>query len=478
MGLRYKLSKDAFKGKKVPPKIRSNEDHISADQRGDDAYVGRPRTNLLSLDKKATSAESGAGVKDKPPEESSRRNLFSSLFGKYKDQEEEKIKVEKQAKKKRRKVKRKKGSKKAGAGLEATLDPALVEEELKNLPQVKIGFFKKIWRALRAWCGDPIAVELEEMAEAEARLRQARQAVLAKLNPGLALENAEAPDRQPSTEPGIAAQTNRELLENLKAESQAPAEALSPGEDEEDPGKDVSRRQMLREGFHFFAKPAVDGIQKKVDRVNETVNKITKRMPLIRPPGAITERQFLQACTRCDKCIHVCPPDALRKAPKSFGLLVVGTPYIDPLKNPCVMCTDLPCIPACPEGALLPVAEPADVKMGYAILDKEKCMAYGDTYCQQCVIDCPIPGAIVQDQEQRPSIIRSACTGCSVCVRSCSTVNIPVAIKVKPQMVIDSQLRKKEMEREKAEEDARKKAEETEDMRQEILAQRDEENDS
>ncbi len=473
MGLRYKLSKDAFKGKKVPPKIRANEDHISADQRGDDSYVGKPKNRLLSLDKNATSAGSGAGVKSPPPEEASRRNLFSSLFGKYKDEEAEKINLEKQAKKKRRKVKKKKTSRKADAGLDVALDPALVEWELENLPQPKIGIFRKIWKALRAWFGDPIAVELEEMEEQEARLREAREAALAKLNPASDSESAEAPDRQPSMEPGIAAQTNRELLDNLKAERNAPAL-----EEEEEPGKEVNRRQMLREGIHFFAKPAVDGVQRKVDRVNETVNKITKRLPMLRPPGAITERQFLQACTRCDKCIHACPPDALRKAPKSFGLLVVGTPYIDPVKNPCVMCTDLPCITACPEGALLPVAEPADVKMGYAILDKEKCTAYSDMFCQQCVIDCPIPGAIVQDQEQRPSIIRSACTGCGVCVRSCSTVNIPVAIKVKPQMVIDSQLRKKEIEREKAEEDARKKAEEADEMRQEILAQRAEESDS
>ncbi|MCZ6541574.1 MAG: hypothetical protein O6704_07970 [Nitrospinae bacterium] len=38
------------------------------------------------------------------------------------------------------------------------------------------------------------------------------------------------------------------------------------------------------------------------------------------------------------------------------------------------------------------------------------------------------------------------CTGCGVCVRSCSTVNIPVAIKIKPQMVIEWQARKKAME--------------------------------
>ena len=76
---------------------------------------------------------------------------------------------------------------------------------------------------------------------------------------------------------------------------------------------------------------------------------------LLRPPGAITEQKFLNACTRCEKCIQACPKDAIIKAPKKMGFFIMGTPYIDPLKNPCVMCDDLPCISACPDAALLPV---------------------------------------------------------------------------------------------------------------------------
>ena len=36
-------------------------------------------------------------------------------------------------------------------------------------------------------------------------------------------------------------------------------------------------------------------------------------------------------------------------------------------------------------------------------------------------------------------------------MRSCSTVNIPLAIKIKPQMVIDYQLHKKQLEKAKIE---------------------------
>ena len=96
--------------------------------------------------------------------------------------------------------------------------------------------------------------------------------------------------------------------------------------------------------------------------------------------------------------------------------------------------------------------------MGYAIMDKKKCQAYGDTFCQQCIIDCPIPGAITQ-KDERPVFHKNVCTGCGVCVRSCGTVNIPVAIKVKPQMVIEWQERKKAMAEKEAEIKAQRKAE-------------------
>lgn len=212
----------------------------------------------------------------------------------------------------------------------------------------------------------------------------------------------------------------------------------------------LDRRHLIKQSVHFLAKPAVDKVQAKIDKVNHAMDSVTKRPPVLRPPGAISERHFLQACTRCDKCIQACPKDAIKKVPKKLGWIIMDTPYIDPMKVPCVMCDDLPCISACQDEALLPVAAPADVKMGYVLLDKKHCVAYGDGFCQQCLIDCPIPGAISQ-KDGRPVFHRNICTGCGACVRACSTVNIPVALKVKPQMVIEAQQRKKEREQEEAE---------------------------
>ena len=64
--------------------------------------------------------------------------------------------------------------------------------------------------------------------------------------------------------------------------------------------------------------------------------------------------------------------------------------------------------------------------------------------------------------QDKPIIDKNICTGCGVCMRSCSTVNIPLAIKIKPQMVVEYQLNKKrtelELARIKAEQEEQKAA--------------------
>ncbi len=125
------------------------------------------------------------------------------------------------------------------------------------------------------------------------------------------------------------------------------------------------------------------------------------------------------------------------------------------------MCDELPCISACEDNALKPVQEIFDVSMGYAILDKKHCRAYAGSFCQQCVIDCPVPGAITQNSDMQPIFHKDICTGCGVCVRSCHTVNSPVAVKIKPKMVIDNQKLRKKLDQEKETERLANKVAET-----------------
>jgi ferredoxin len=74
----------------------------------------------------------------------------------------------------------------------------------------------------------------------------------------------------------------------------------------------------------------------------------------VRPPGALAEKEFLEACTRCGDCIKACAPLALRGAGPERGRRLYATPIIVPRENACVLCEGLPCIAACPTGALIP----------------------------------------------------------------------------------------------------------------------------
>ncbi len=434
--LRYLLDKDRFKGKKLPPKLQTNEDLIDPDQRGD----------YTSGDKHQIEIDRFKANLKKPIEEMefSRRGLFGTLtkLKEYAEVTDQKAKEFQKLKKKQRKIKiiLKEEEEESAEGSEAVAE---LEPPVETEPAAEQS-------------AEEAAVESDDSEKPKRNIfRRSYEFFFPKFH-----------EEEPPAN-SVAAKT--ESGETAEGMDEGTAE---PTEEESDADTEMSRRNLIRQGVHMFAKPTVEKIQSKIDKVNQTVDKFTKRVPLLRPPGALSERAFLQACTRCDKCIHACPKDAILRVPKKMGFLIMDTPYIDPIKVPCVMCDDLPCISACPDGALLPVpGGPADVEMGYAILDKNKCQAYGHTFCQQCVIDCPIPGAITQNRDQQPIFHKDICTGCGVCVRSCSTVNIPVAIKIKPQMVIEWQARKKAMEEKEKELEAQRRAQALAEQQQAVATE-------
>ena len=71
----------------------------------------------------------------------------------------------------------------------------------------------------------------------------------------------------------------------------------------------------------------------------------------IRPPGALPESDFSAACIRCGLCVRDCPYDILHLA-KPEEPMSTGTPYFVARQAPCEMCEDIPCVKACPTGAL------------------------------------------------------------------------------------------------------------------------------
>lgn len=147
----------------------------------------------------------------------------------------------------------------------------------------------------------------------------------------------------------------------------------------------------------------------------------------IRPPGALREASFLDACVRCGLCVRACPYDTLHLA--GFGeAFAVGTPYFVARETPCYMCEDIPCAAACPTQAL-DIAEIGAARMGLARLSKaERCFSYtGVGYCDSCFQACPIKGQAIRMQHGRtprggsfkPVVDADFCTGCGKCEDAC-----------------------------------------------------------
>ncbi|MGM0558993.1 MAG: 4Fe-4S dicluster domain-containing protein, partial [Myxococcota bacterium] len=117
------------------------------------------------------------------------------------------------------------------------------------------------------------------------------------------------------------------------------------------------------------------------------------QIPVLRPPGAVAEHQFLELCTRCDACLDACPHGSITLAPHRFKD-AAGTPMIDAFDAPCHMCEDMPCISACDTGALDPNLPR---KIGIAHLQTYNCLAHNSTICTVCEERCPVEGAIELD---------------------------------------------------------------------------------
>ena len=153
----------------------------------------------------------------------------------------------------------------------------------------------------------------------------------------------------------------------------------------------------------------------------------------LRPPGAVSEWQFLSHCIRCHHCVTACPVEAIRVANEA-GPAGVGTPIIEPRRQPCDLCAGQPtmrCIEACPTEALRSGTTRRRVAIGVARIDADTCLPFQGVACRACWRACPFPGdAITQDSLGRPRVDPRHCTGCGLCVHACLTD--PPSIVVEP----------------------------------------------
>ncbi|MHC4922878.1 MAG: 4Fe-4S dicluster domain-containing protein, partial [Planctomycetota bacterium] len=125
-----------------------------------------------------------------------------------------------------------------------------------------------------------------------------------------------------------------------------------------------------------------------------------QRRGLIRPPGAVDEDEFLARCIRCQRCSEVCEGDAIDLFGPGTGVHE-GTPFMVPERSACTLC--LECGKACPTGALLPLDDKKDARIGVAVVDEHLCVSHnGSGICGACFTACPLRGkAITQGMHNR-----------------------------------------------------------------------------
>ena len=155
---------------------------------------------------------------------------------------------------------------------------------------------------------------------------------------------------------------------------------------------------------------------------------------LIRPPGALAEREFLQRCVQCSLCMQVCPTAALQPAWQEAGLEGLWTPVLVPAIGYCEFECHA-CGQVCPTEAIEPLALAVKkkVNIGLAVIDTTRCLPFAfGRECIVCEEHCPIPTKAItfelRESVQRDGSLRTLkfprvdpdlCTGCGICETKC-----------------------------------------------------------
>jgi len=191
---------------------------------------------------------------------------------------------------------------------------------------------------------------------------------------------------------------------------------------------DMGRRAVLTGLAAGVSLPLLTGLDSQAHHVSDP--------RLIRPPGALPEKDFLRLCQRCGLCMKVCPTNAINPTLGEAGWAGFWTPHLIMTQGYCEYTCTL-CGSVCPTGAIAEISarEKIDrpIRIGAAYVDRGRCLPWsGNGPCIVCQEVCPTsPKAVYLNKEAVPAKDKATwlvdvprvdlkrCVGCGICETKC-----------------------------------------------------------
>jgi polyferredoxin/Fe-S-cluster-containing hydrogenase component 2 len=197
---------------------------------------------------------------------------------------------------------------------------------------------------------------------------------------------------------------------------------------------DIGKRALLGGLLAGVSIPFMGRLDGQIDKISDP--------KLIRPPGSLPEKNFLEVCQRCGLCMKVCPTNVINPALTEAGMAGFWTPRLIMNQGYCEYTCTL-CGSVCPTGAIREIgvkekiSEP--VKIGSAYIDRGRCLPWsGNAPCIVCQEVCPTsPKAIYVKKDrvtapdakklevQLPYVDLQKCIGCGICENKCPIRGLP-----------------------------------------------------
>ncbi|MCG8428991.1 MAG: ferredoxin-type protein NapF [Chromatiales bacterium] len=143
----------------------------------------------------------------------------------------------------------------------------------------------------------------------------------------------------------------------------------------------------------------------------------------LRPPWAIPELQFIDACDRCGDCVSACPQKIINPGPGQY-------PIVDFTHQGCDFCGE--CVQVCKPGALK--SDDLDVDQAWSVVAQFEagCLSLNGIVCRACSDICEpraIRFSLMPGGKAEPQLESEECTGCGECLAVCPVKTITFSNK-------------------------------------------------